>query len=106
MDRKIACVVLVALLLALSSFAEEQRAKKILRLGCLSNNSLSAVRENAEGFQQGLHELDYVEGKHIIIEYKWAEGINARLPDLARGAGAAQRGCNYVRRKYSGDSSC
>jgi putative ABC transport system substrate-binding protein len=36
-----------------------------------------------EAFHQRLRELSYVEGKNIIIEYRYAEGKLERLPDLA-----------------------
>jgi len=74
---------LCALLLALCSFAEAQQAKKVHRIGFLGATSPSAISARLDAFWQGLRELGYVEGKNILIEYRYAEGNLDRLPALA-----------------------
>ena len=70
-------------LLATVSSAEAQQAAKIPRIGYLVGASLSGVSARIEAFRQGLRELGYVEGKNIVIEYRYAEGKLDRLPALA-----------------------
>ncbi len=70
-------------LLALSFSAEAQQPAKIPRIGFLSNNSPSAVSAWLEAFRQGLRELGYVEGKSLVIEYRWGEGKVDRLSEMA-----------------------
>jgi len=36
-----------------------------------------------DAFRQGVHDLGYVEGKNIIVEYRFAEGKPDRVPNLA-----------------------
>src|SRR5262249_14936216 len=36
-------------------------------------------------FRQGLAEADFVEGHHVVLEYRWAEDRYDRLPGLAGG---------------------
>src|SRR3974377_216587 len=36
----------------------------------------------ADAFVQGLHNLGYVEGQNITVEYRWAQGKPDRIPDL------------------------
>jgi putative ABC transport system substrate-binding protein len=71
------------MLLALSFPAAAQQPKKVPRIGFLSGASPSALAGRVEAFRQGLRDLGYVEGKNIVIEYRYAEGKLDRLPALA-----------------------
>lgn len=53
------------------------------RIGSLGPSSPSLERQNVEAFQHGLRDLGYIEGQSITIEYRWAEGQDDRLADLA-----------------------
>ena len=68
---------------ALFTPGEAQQAKKIPRIGFLSAAPRSALSERIEAFRQGLRELGYVEGKTIVIEWRFGEGKLDRLPALA-----------------------
>ena len=83
MTKKVFSLTLSALLFALCGSAEAQQPKKVLRIGYLGATSLSANRDRVEAFRQGLRELGYVEGKNIVIEYRYAEGKRDRLSELA-----------------------
>ena len=69
--------------LAAPLVAEAQQAGKVYRIGFLSARSRSDSLPLLEAFLQGLRELGWVEGKNIVIEYRWADGRSERLPDLA-----------------------
>ena len=83
MSKKIFGFALGAMLFALCFSAAAQQPTKVPRIGYLGGASLSAIPERIEAFRQGLRELGYVEGKNIVIEWRWAEGKSDRLPDLA-----------------------
>jgi putative ABC transport system substrate-binding protein len=70
-------------LLGLPLAVAAQPAGKIPVIGLLDATSLSARSELVGAFRQGLRELGYVEGRNILIEYRWAEGRFDRLPGLA-----------------------
>src|SRR5438128_12476218 len=76
-------ILVVALSLDLAYFAQAQQPTKVPRIGFLGTASPSTISARLEAFRQGLRELGYVEGKSIVIEYRWAEGKFDRLPDLA-----------------------
>ena len=69
-------------LLAAPLVAEAQQAAKVTRIGYLSHN-LAASPHLREAFLQGLRDLGYVEGRNVVIEYRYAEGKPERLPALA-----------------------
>jgi len=61
--------------------AAAQRAEKIHRIGFLWDTP--AVWPHAlSGFREGLRDLGWLEGKNIIVEYRWAEGRFERLPGM------------------------
>ena len=57
-----------------------QQTTKVYRIGYLSGRS--GVGPLDDVFKIALRELGYVEGKNIIITYRWAEGTLDRLPAL------------------------
>ena len=63
--------------------AEAQQPARIPRIGILAAPSASFFSARVEALRQRLRELGYVEGKNIVIEYRYAEGKLERLPDLA-----------------------
>jgi len=63
--------------------AEAQQPARIHRIGILSPSSGPFFSARDEAFRQRLRQLGYVEGKNIVIEYRYAEGKGERLPDLA-----------------------
>ena len=63
--------------------AEAQQSKKVHRIGFLGASTPSAISGRLDAFRQGLRERGYVEGKNIVIEYRYAEGKLDRLPALA-----------------------
>src|SRR5262245_34436999 len=83
MNRKITVLTLCAMLLALCLPARAQQPKKIPRIGYLIGQSRSTAAVRIDPFRQGLRELGYVEGKNIVIDYRYAEEKLDRLPALA-----------------------
>jgi len=83
MTRKIFYVALGALLLALCRPAEAQQPTKIPRIGILESAGVpSGSARTTQAFRKGLHDLGYIEGKNILIEYRYGEGKLDRIPGL------------------------
>jgi putative tryptophan/tyrosine transport system substrate-binding protein len=83
MKKKITLFTFCALLFALGLPAGAQQPNKTPRIGYLSSTSASGTASRIKAFHQGLRELGYIEGKNIVIEWRFAEGKLDRLPALA-----------------------
>src|SRR5215470_17934279 len=71
-------------LLAAPLAVEAQSVNKVFRIGYLSIGSASTTYTRPiEAFRQGLRELGWIEGRNLLIEYRYAEGQADRLPALA-----------------------
>jgi putative ABC transport system substrate-binding protein len=79
--KKTIGLALSAMLLAPCSVAEAQQPAKIPRIGMLRPDS--PPNPAVEAFRQGLRDLGYVEGRNIVVEFRYAEGKLDRLRDLA-----------------------
>jgi putative tryptophan/tyrosine transport system substrate-binding protein len=63
--------------------ARAQPTAKLPRLGFLTAGSPGAGTPGLPALLEGLRQLDWIEGKTIIIDYRYAENRNDRLPELA-----------------------
>src|SRR5687768_15554981 len=84
MKKATVLLILVAMmLLAVGVTAQAQQPGKVPRIGYLSPVDPATDSRRAEGIRRALRELGYIEGQNIAIEYRYAEGKNDRLPELA-----------------------
>jgi len=60
--------------------ASAQQAARIYRIGYLAGSNRTP---QVDAFLQGLHDLGYVEGENLAIEYQLAAGQIQRLPEMA-----------------------
>jgi putative tryptophan/tyrosine transport system substrate-binding protein len=83
MIRKLSFWLVTTTVLMTVANVEAQQSAKIHRIGILELASPAASASQLKAFQQGLRELGYLEGKNIILEYRYADGKLDRLPELA-----------------------
>jgi putative tryptophan/tyrosine transport system substrate-binding protein len=74
---------LTAIFLAFLHRVEAQQPAKIPRIGVLISARPSIASPRIQALQRGLSDLGYVEGKNVVIEYRYAEGKVESVSDLA-----------------------
>ena len=52
-------------------------------VGFMHSGAQAPFAHLAAAFRKGLSENGYTEGKNIVIEYRWGDGDNSRLPEMA-----------------------
>jgi len=82
--RLVSCRCLFAALyiFAFADFGLSQQPN-IYRIGFLTPASAASMESRVRRFREGLRELGYVEGQNTTVEYRWAEGKEERLAELA-----------------------
>ena len=72
MNKKVIRLTLSAMLFALSFPADAQQPAKVPRIGYVSGSGDPKTPGLlVEGFRQGLRDLGYIEGKNILVEYRY-----------------------------------
>jgi putative ABC transport system substrate-binding protein len=82
MNAKSLSWLLATILLTAGAVTHAQQPARIPRIGYLNASSASSAASRVEAFRQGMRELGYVEGKNIVVEYRFAEGNLDRLSQL------------------------
>lgn len=76
-------VIAGALLLTPHAGLAQRQAGALPRIGFLGVSTPEAWTPRVEAFRAGLRDLGYIEGKNILIEFRFARGQYDRLPELA-----------------------
>ena len=63
--------------------AEAEQVNRVVKIGYLTNDSVSVDIARRKAFRQALHDLGYVEGENTATVYRIAEGQIQKLPELA-----------------------
>ena len=76
-------ILVAVVLLALGVIADAQQPKKITRIGYLLAGDPTSESARFEAIRLALRERAYIEGENIAIVYRYSQGKNDRLPELA-----------------------
>jgi putative tryptophan/tyrosine transport system substrate-binding protein len=75
----------IALGSAAAAWSIEARAQQLALpvVGFLGSDSPELYADRLRAFRRGLEDAGYIESENVVIEYRWANGDNNRLPGLA-----------------------
>lgn len=76
-------VALGAMVLIAPNVTVAQAPGKVYRLACMWQSSPALSAANVASFMDGLHDLGFIEGKNLVVDTRWAEGVDERFPQLA-----------------------
>jgi ABC-type uncharacterized transport system substrate-binding protein len=79
--KRLVAAALGALFVAFGVAAQAQQPK-VPRIGYVVSGGRNDSSKRMDAFRQGLRDLGYVEGKNIVLEYRYAEGHNERFPGV------------------------
>ena len=82
MNKQLAVAALSFVLFTVGFSVHAQQSAKVPRIAYVGGTALAANADRVEAFKQGLRELGYVEGKNIVVEWRFADGEESRLPAL------------------------
>jgi putative tryptophan/tyrosine transport system substrate-binding protein len=83
MKRREFIVMLGGVMAAMPFAAQAEEAKKIPTIGFLGSSSALSQKDRIAVFVQRLRELNWVEGRSVSIEYRWADGRAERYGEFA-----------------------
>src|SRR6202795_63655 len=81
--KKIPLLVIAAVIFVWAPMVRAQQPAKVWKIGVLVSSTAALIASRDEPLRQGLRDLGYVEGKNIVMEYRYADGKLDRLPALA-----------------------
>jgi putative tryptophan/tyrosine transport system substrate-binding protein len=83
LSQRVIHFALAAMLLSHTFPVKAQQTAKVARIGFLDSSNTSGMAVLLDAFRQELSKIGWIEGKNIIIEYRFGEQKLQHLPDLA-----------------------
>ena len=76
-------VIFGAMFFTLCLSAEGQQPRRVVRIGYLDNGTAADSAELLDAFRKQMTQFDWIEGKNLTIEYRYADRNVERLSELA-----------------------